>query len=273
MSKKTSSITEAQKFTNEHNFGIFNNVTPDELRRDIEARINNSLAVHQGEDTNFCWAAAITSILWEDDPRGLAAAVIDLYNDGIFNYESVVAKSTQEVRKAVDSYVFYDNDGLTNVVDQMLFMTLAEEDRYRGWINRFNRDYDPGDEGRILRNWAGRTFKPIEKLYRHFGYDLMSFGTDLGNDGNFDFYRASEKYIQSYHIILYVNAKQFKGMKQNSLHASHYLRLMGITEKQGENITLEYWDYGQSKPVTMSIEEFNDCVYGIFALNKPENNA
>jgi len=257
---------------------IFPNLSPDELKKRLIERIQSPETMDQDKGTNFCWAAAITYIIWEDNPRGLAKAVIDLYNTGHFYYDEVHADPSPAVAVAVGSEAFYNNMNLKNKVDQLLFMTLADEEEYKGWTN-IDKQYHPEDEDDP--KWSGRVFGAIYRLYQDFGYEVGAFGADFGNtffvDDKYDYFEKSKQVLDTHDVILFVNTQRFKQDYKSGwakfksdlrFFGNHYLRLGNITAQEQDEFTIDYWDYGAWKSELMTPEYFNKSVFGIIQLKK-----
>lgn len=257
----------------------FPNLPPDELKAHLLKRIQSPEQINQDQGTNFCWAAAITYILWQDDPLGLTKATIELYNTGSFQYQQAKAKVSPAAAVAVGSAAFYNNMDLDNKVDQMLFMTLADEEEYKGWTN-IDQQYHPEDEEDAT--WSGRVFNAILQLYQDIGYEIDYYGGDFGNTvlvkDQHDYFEESQQALASDHVILFVNADRFKQNYKNWLDklaaklrffGNHYLRLGSIRKASGEEYVIEFWDYGTWKTKLMTKEFFNQSTFGILALKKP----
>ena len=257
---------------------IFPNLSPEELNKRLIERIQHPEKMDQDKGTNFCWAAAITYIIWEDNPTALAKATIDLYNTGHFKYHDVHADPSPAVAVAVGSEAFHNNMNLENKVDQLLFMTLADEEEYKGWTN-IDKEYHPEDEDDP--KWSGRVFDSIYRLYQDFGYEVEAFGADFGNSflvaDKYDYFEKASKILETHDVILFVNTTRFKQdyksgwakLKSNlRFFGTHYLRLGSITPQDQEEFSIGYWDYGAWKTEIMTPEYFNKSVFGIIQLRK-----
>lgn len=258
---------------------IFPNLPPEELKTHLLKRVQFPEQINQDQGTNFCWAATITYILWQDDPLGLTKATIELYNTGIFQYQQAQAKVSPAAAVAVGSAAFYNNMDLDNKVDQMLFMTLADEEEYKGWTN-IDQQYHPEDEEDAT--WSGRVFNAILQLYQDIGYEIDHYGGDFGNTvlvkDQHDYFEESQQALITDHVILFVNADRFKQNYKNWLDklaaklrffGNHYLRLRSISEVSDEEYAIEFWDYGAWKTELMTKEFFNQSTFGILALKRP----
>lgn len=257
---------------------IFPNLSPEELNKKLIERIQNPEKMDQDKGTNFCWAAAITYIIWEDNPTALAKATIDLYNTGHFHYHDVHADPSSAVAVAVGSEAFHNNMNLENKVDQLLFMTLADEEEYKGWTN-IDKEYHPEDEDDP--KWSGRVFDSIYRLYQDFGYEVEAFGSDFGNSflvpDKYDYFEKARQVLETHDVILFVNSQRFKDDYKSGwakfksdlrFFGNHYLRLSMINEINTNLYNIGFWDYGLWQSQIMTSGYFNKSVFGVIQLKK-----
>lgn len=247
----------------------------------LRARVaeGGHIGANQGAGTNFCWAAAIAKHAYKNDPKGMAEAMIGLYENGTFVYDNNnggmnVPEASPAARNAVgDEQVFGNNQdearGRTiNELDQMLFMTLADAEKYRG-ISNLEWDYDPDDEEDW--KWSGKVLSKSTKVWEDFGFDVEVTGADVKLEGFtvvlniFDVQEAME----TNDVVLYVNSDKFKFNRGSDITtATHYIHVVSI-EQVGNKYKITYWDYGsEQKPVTMDATQFSEAVYGMIKLSK-----
>jgi len=240
-------------------------ISYDRLTKDLITRVNNPKSLNQGQETNFCWAAAFSTFLLRKDPQGIAKAIIGLYQTGTFHYANVSITPAKEIIANIGTETFANNAELNdNVIDQMLLMTLASE--YKGYIN-FDRNYNSGDEEKAT--YAGRPIGAYNKVFNDFGITHRRVGSDFGWTGD----NAAE--LQSLNsdntVFLYINSGFFFRGAKVPVTGSHYVILEDINITEGQ-VTFTYWDYGHEngRTVTMSQNKFNHGTFG--AIIVPNDN-
>lgn len=248
----------------------FKNTTPVDFVNQLKERVSNPSGVHQGNKTYFCWAAACVSYLYEKNPAGMVEAMFSLYNTGTFCYdngsEGLSITPPQYINDVVGTETFKDNGPLYNSeIDQMLFLSLGA--KFKGYLNNKDLKYDPGDESGY---WASGTLGKVTDVWKAFGYNINSFGSDLGwaniNKGD-----AVIEALKSQDVILYVNSSQFirDEKKKVTSTGTHYIRIHGITQKDGVYF-ISYWDYGKWKKgadaEAISTTEFWWATFGMITI-------
>jgi RHS repeat-associated protein len=246
----------------------FKNVSPEEFISQLTERINNPSGISQGEGTNFCWAAACASYVYEKNPAGVVEAMFSLYTTGTFSYDNggdgFSFTPADYINDAAGSGTFNDNAGLAgNKVDQMLFMTLGA--RFKGYLN-VDDSYDPGDESTF---WASGNLGKAKDLWNAFGYDVKVSGSDLG-------WGASNKggtvmtTLKSNDVVLFVNSPLFfRDNRSANWTGTHYIRVKSLSSSNGL-YKVGYWDYGLWKTGKdarrISHKQFWQSTYGMIAI-------
>jgi RHS repeat-associated protein len=262
----------------------FPNVSPDEFLSQLRERVSSGgyLKTNQGFETNFCWAGSIVMKVYQNDPKGMAEAMIGLYKNGTFVYDNNndgmnVPKPSQEVRDAIGSSVFDDNqnddEGKTiNEIDQMLFMTLADATKYKGFTN-VDKNYDAHDEEDPT--WSGKVLLKAVEIWKDFGYDVDAMGVNVGGwIKNTPKVNLVKDAMKTTDVVLFVNSGAFKDGSYLNLWATHYIHVLSIQEISDNDpmtidmIEIKYWDYGEPKTVQMYPEQFSRSVYGIIQIPK-----
>jgi RHS repeat-associated protein len=229
----------------------FVNVSPETFVKQLQSRIEHPEELKQGVGTNFCWAAACMSYVYEHDPKGMVDAMFNLYTTGTFKYSSasgtVSISPAEHVRNAVGSSTstLDEHEGLSGkVVDQMLFMTLAagfkgenspsglniEQGAMHGAPAVIpNPDLEPGTklagtEGYMnfdthydpgnegASTWSGANLTKAHELWKAFGYNGEMFGSDIGHFlSNAGINKLFEELANHHEVILFINNPIFKG--------------------------------------------------------------
>ncbi len=257
----------------------FTKVNPNDFLHQLRARVaeGGHEGTNQGAETNFCWAAAIAKHAYDKDPKGMAEAMINLYETGIFVYNNNnggmnIPEASPAARNAVgDEQVFGNNQdeerGRTiNELDQMLFMTLA--DHYKESINYADLipGYQAGDEEGL---WAGGVLSKATKVWEDFGFDVEVTGADVKLEGFtvvLNIFEVQEA-METNDVVLYVNSDKFKLDEGSNYTATHYIHIESI-EQVGGKYEITYWDYGAIHQVTMNATQFTAAVYGMIEIPK-----
>ncbi len=260
----------------------FPNVDPNDFLDQLRARVaeGGHEGTNQGDETNFCWAAAIAKHAYEKDPKGMAEAMINLYENGTFVYDNnnggmSVPEPSQAVKNAVGSNVFDNNqnedEGKTiNELDQMLFMTLA--DHYKGYTNA-DLNYDPHDEENPL--WSGGVLSKAVRVWREFGFDVDVMGIDaVGWEPLTSKITLAKDALETSDVVLFVNSGAFKDGSYLNVFGTHYIHVSSIEQISDndpmtiDRIEVKYWDYGGVHTKQMYPEQFHRSVYGIIQIPK-----
>ena len=164
------------------------------------------------------------------------------------------------------SKTFEDNLGLKGeLVDQMTLMTLA--DRYKSYINFFNKSYDPGDEESL---WASGTIGKFNTVVRDFGCQPQSWGKDATYLWSNDKGKIiQQETAQGKDIVLFVNSSALKGTvdKSSNQIGTHFIRIKDF-KNTGSDYQFKYWDYGKTQwtEKTISQQNFWTATFGIISL-------
>lgn len=254
----------------------FPNVPPDMFLSQLRERTapGGHEKTNQGFDTNFCWAAAIVKHVYENDPKGMADAMISLYNTGILQYDNnngglTVPEASQSARNAIGTEVFDNNQNLAegrtiNELDQMLFMTLA--DHYWGYSNA-NWDYDPNDEESSF--WAGATLGKAVGVWEDFGYDIEATGSDVIGwlNTGVNKINAINEALETKDVVLFINSGAFKKNDQAmNITATHFIHVFSIEPMSGGQYKVVYWDYGRVREARLDATQFALSVYGMIEI-------
>ena len=254
----------------------FKNVKPEEFIKSLTERVNTPDGLNQGEETNFCWAAACMSYTYNSDPKGLVDAMFSLYNTGTFTYQNGTDKSVSitplnYINDAVGGAAFNNEGALANnKADQMLFMTLSAG--FKGYMNT-DRKYDTGDEENP--SWSGGNFTKAVNLWQSFGHNITYSGADLSNiatrgyGANQMANSLSSLMSAGFDVTLFVNSPKFKDKpwgELKNISGTHYIRVTGISVLSN-SINLNYWDYGKwTTNHSLTPRQFRTSMYGYIAV-------
>jgi hypothetical protein len=236
------------------------NVKPDLFLQNLKETAHQPLSIYPGIGTNFCGYGALTYLLLQDDPLGYVKFMLALYKDG----KATMGKSTfdpaSQIKKAAGTLKF---KGILDIrpAEQVFYLTLA--DHFKGYVNIFNRHYDPGDENRF---WASVNYAKFNRMVRQMlNYKVNARGTDLKQPwvGNtFDYITGK---MNEGIVVLYLNNRILHKKKQEKIKLgipTHFVILQHIIKTNGM-ITLIYWDYGHKTLRQLKPQFLHKIVFGI----------
>ncbi|MEO7306316.1 MAG: hypothetical protein ABIR78_13665 [Ferruginibacter sp.] len=243
------------------------NIKPRLFLKNIRSNIDQPISIYPGNGTNFCGYGALTYLFLKDDPLGYAKLLVQLYLDGKATAGKVVFLPSDAVKNAAGMLKF---KGILDIhpAEQMWFLTLAGH--YKGYLNIFNRKYDPGDEDRF---WASCNYAKFNRMVRQLlHYKAQARGTDLIRPKMDDLYGYIEERIKTGTVVLFINNRivhKKDHVKIKLAVPTHFIVAEKII-KTDVGITLVYWDYGGKTLMQLSPGFFKQIIYGITYCTKIE---
>lgn len=241
------------------------NIRPEAFLKNLRSNINDPVGIYPGNGTNFCGYGALSYLFLLDDPLGYAKLQLELYRNGKAVFKKVNFEPSEAVRKAAGTLRF---KGILDIhpAEQLWFLTLA--DHYKGYLNIFNRKYDPGDEDTF---WASVNYAKFNRMVRSLlHFKLEARGADLARPAIKDLYTYISKRLPEGKVVLYINNR--------IIHKKNHVKLkLGVpthfvvAEKisvENDVITLVYWDYGGRTLLQLSPAFFKRIVFGITFCTK-----
>jgi hypothetical protein len=242
------------------------NVEPGLFLQNIKSNIVSPLSLYEGSNTNFCGYAALSYLPLHDDPVRYLKFMLQLYEQGKAKYGDAFLDPVNEIHQAAGTLKF---KGTLDIrpADQMWFLTLA--DHFKGYVNFFNKDYQPGDENTF---WASVNYAKFNRMVRKlFKYEVSTKGSDLFHPGIKDLYGYIQSQLTSPGTtVLYLNNAYLYKKKHNTLRPgipTHYVILLGMF-KINNNITITYWDYGFRSLREVSPAFLKKIVFGVTHCTK-----
>jgi hypothetical protein len=228
--------------------------------KNIRANILHPVAVYPGDGTYFCAYSAITYLMLQDDPLGYAKFMTNLYTNGEAVYKETRYSPSPEIKKQAGLLKY---KGIMDIhpADQVWYLTLA--DHYKGYLNIFNRIYDPGDENSF---WASVNYAKFNRMAKKILYhEVSSKGTDFFRPAIKDLYSYVHDKLQQGQVILYINNRIVH--KKNHVNIklavpTHFIVLEKIS-RVDDTITLIYWDNGAKTLIQLSPAFLKRIIYGI----------
>lgn len=241
------------------------NINPVLFLRNLKANIHNPIDVYAGNGTYFCGYGALTYLFLKDDPLGYAMLLMHLFRDGKATFGKVEFDPSDAIKKAAGSIKYAGRLDI-NPAEQMWYLTLA--DHYKGYLNIFNRKYDPEDENTF---WASVNYAKFNRMVRQLlKYTSVSKGSDLKRPYINDLYSYLNERMKTGTVVLYVNNRIVH--KKNHIQIklgvpTHFI----VAEKisiDNDIITLRYWDYGRKTQLQLSAPFFKRIIFGITYFTK-----
>ncbi len=235
-------------------------IKPTYFLRNLRSTIKEPVRIYPGMGTNFCGYGAITYLLIQDDPLGYARLLVSLYKDGMATYGKSHFNPSKQVKKAAGHLRF---KGILDIhpAEQMWYLTLA--DHYKGYLNFFNRRYNPGDEDRL---WAAVNFAKFNRMARNLmHYSINARGSDLLRPNIDDLYDYISNKMKTGKVVLFINNRIVHKKNHSTLKLgipTHFIVAEKIS-KENNLITFVYWDYGGRTQLQMSPALFKRIIFGI----------
>jgi hypothetical protein len=244
------------------------NIKPANFLENLKINVDHPLSPYPGIGTNFCGYGALTYLLLQDDPLGYAKFMVTLYTHGNARLGKVHFSPSKAVRTAAGTLKY---KGLLDIrpAEQMLYLSLADE--FKGYLNFFNRHYDPGDENTF---WASVNYAKFNRMVRKLlNYQVSARGTDLiqPSVGNtFDFI---SRHMNEGITVLFLNNRILHKKNHEKVKfevPTHFVILERII-KTKDVITMVYWDYGGQTLREIRPEFLHKIVFGISRCIKQNN--
>lgn len=236
------------------------NIKPALFLQNLKTIIYKPISIYPGNGTNFCGYGALTYLFLQDDPLGYAKLLLQLYRDGNARFGSAFFNPTTPVLKAAGRLRY---KGILDIhpAEQMWFLTLA--DHYKGYLNIFNRRYDPGDEDTF---WASVNFAKFNRMIKGLlHYQLTTKGSDLIRPHFSNEYQYISDRLQTGKVVLFINNRivhKKNHVKIKLALPTHFIVVEKIS-REDDLITLVYWDYGGRTLLQLSAAFLKRIIFGI----------
>ena len=237
------------------------------LLTNIRQNISRPTTINQGKSTNFCGYAAFTHIMLVYHPELYADVVLNLYQHGQAQLGSKRLKPSEAVRTVAGTFSG-KGDLDERHADQLLFLTLA--DQFKGYLNFFDKHYQPGDENRI---WAATNFRKFNHLLRQLGHVAVdAAGSDLIRPWKGNFYDYLREQQRQGLVMIYLNSKLLHPTRHSlfKLRAPTHFVVLYRLSKQEDLITFQYWDYGLRTVQLIPEKRFHKLIFGISTIKRPD---
>jgi hypothetical protein len=241
------------------------NIKPELFLENLKTNIHQPHSPYQGRGTNFCGYGALTYLFIQKDPLGYAQLILKLYQQGEATYGNTHFKASDPIKIAAGKLRF---KGILDIrpAEQMWYLCLA--DHYKGYLNIFNRRYDPGDEDKV---WASVNYAKFNRMVKKLlNYKVKAKGADLFHPHVGDLYLYISEHLKTGSVVLYINNRLVH--KKNNVRLkpgfpTHYIVLKEIIEAENK-ITLVYWDYGGKTLIELTPALMKKITFGIVHCTK-----
>lgn len=237
--------------------------------QNVRENITKPTIINQGKATNFCGYAAFSHILLVYQPEIYARTVIDLFQKGKASLPQKILQPSDAVRQAAGTLTGKGDLDLRHA-DQLWFLTLA--DQFKGYLNFFDKHYQPGDENMI---WAATNFKKFNDMLEVIAKQTVHpYGSDLIRPWKSSFSEFITGQQQKGLVLLYLNSKLLHPSRYSlfRLRAPTHFVVLYKLERHGELVTFQYWDYGLRTQQIIPARKFHKLIFGITVIKK-ENHA
>jgi hypothetical protein len=233
--------------------------------KNLRAIIDKPMGIYPGKGTNFCGYGALTYLFLQDDPLGYARLLLELYRHGKATFLKTVFVPSAAIKTEAGKLKFKGMLDI-NPAEQMWYLTLAGH--YKGYLNIFNRKYDPGDEDRF---WASVNYAKFNRMARNLlQYRVKSRGADLMRPKSLDLYAYISEKMAEGQVVLFINNRIVHKKDHVTIKLgvpTHFIVAEKISIRDSL-VTLMYWDYGRKTQMQLSVAFLKRIVFGITQLSK-----
>ena len=264
-STKAEALAFLEKIDRTKENNLWPNVKPKLFFDNLKLNLEDPKTFYPGRSTYFCGYGALSYLVMEKDPLAYVKFMNELYDKGEATFNTTHFKPSAAVMQAAGTLKF---KGVLDIrhAEQVWFLVLA--DRFKGYLNFFNKRFHEGDENSF---WASTNLsKFINMVNKLCGVHASAVGSDLIKPGVKDVYSYLEKRIDSTTIALYINNRIIHKKNHDKIKFSiptHYIILRHIS-KQGDLVTLRYWDYGGETEMQISNRTLKKIIFGIITIDK-----
>ncbi len=244
-------------------------IKPDLFLKNLQQTIHDPAGIYPGRETNFCGYGALTYLMLQDDPLGYAKLLLKLYKEGKADFGKARFRPSAAIRLVAGRLRF---KGVLDIrpAEQLWYLCLA--DHYKGYLNFFNRKYDPGDENTM---WAAVNYAKFNRMVRQLlHYKVNARGSDLIRPS----IRNREDYInekiKTGTVVLFLNNRILHKKKLEKIRVAvptHFVIVQQLYKTDGV-ITMQYWDYGSKTLRQMTPYSFRKIIFGISYCTKKTAN-
>lgn len=241
------------------------NIKPNLFYNNLQLNLEQPMSFYPGRSTNFCSYGALSFLIMEKDPLGYVKFMKELYTNGEATYINNHFKPSKAVMKAAGTLKF---KGVLDIrhAEQMWFLVLA--DKFKGYLNFFNKRYDEGDENTF---WAATNLAKFNRMVKKMcGVPARSVGSDLIRPSIKNMFAYLQERMDSSIVSLYINNRVIHKKTHDKIKFSiptHFIILRQISKKDNK-ITMRYWDYGGETVRELTATTFRKIIFGVTIIGK-----
>jgi hypothetical protein len=271
-SAKSSTLEEAIRYVQTlsvpDSSALWPNVRPVYLLENLNHFVTAPLYAFENKNTNFCGYTAISFILFEKDPVGFVKFILQLYKEGKATIGNVEFEPSSAIRTTAGSLKYKGTMDI-NPATQMWYLTFA--DHFKGYLNIFNRRYQPGDENTM---WASTNFAKFNRMLRKmFNWKVRARGADLVRPPIHNLHAYIEEKLKTGVVFLYLNNRLLYKKKHVGTRLgipTHYVVLKHIAFA-GDQVDIQYMDGGRMTLQQISPALLKRIVFGVSWCTNKEN--
>ena len=238
------------------------NVDPDLFLQNLKTFATEPLKFYEGKGTNFCAYSALTYIPLNYDPLGFSRFMVTLYQNGRARMGKVLFTPSRAIKREA-GLLKYKGSLDISPAGQIWFLSLA--DKFKGYLNFFNRRFNTGDENTL---WASTNYAKFNQMLRKlFPVKIHARGSDLIRPWIGDTYTYLSEQMKQRPIFLYLNNRLLYKKKHVVTTRfgipTHFVVLMSITKTPDDLITIIYWDYGKKTLQQVNPKLLRKIIFGI----------
>lgn len=265
VSTRAQAIEYIEKITVLEKSSHWPNIKADLFLANLKSNIYNPLSIYEGSNTNFCGYAALSYLPLHHDPLGYAQFMITLFKKGEASIRNEKFSPSASIHKAAGLLVF---KGTLDIrpADQLWFLCLA--DHFKGYLNYFNNNYNPGDEDKM---WAVVNYAKFNRMIKKlYNYKVDAIGSDIIRPGVKDLYEYISGKLKTGAVFLFLDNRYLT--KKQHAHfrptiPTHFITVLNII-KSGDLITITYWDYGGKTLQQLSPAFLKKITFGVLHCTK-----
>jgi hypothetical protein len=245
-------------------------VNPRRFFANLKSNIENPYTFSTGRGTYFCAFGAVSYTCLKNEPYRYAVCMAELYKNGKAQYRNVLIVPSDSVKAAAGN-MRYQGDLDINHADQIWFLSLA--DRFKGYVNIFNKKYNSGDENTM---WAATNLAKFNRMLRRMcKYKVYSRGSDFIRPWIKDKYEFIKQRMEEGEVYLYINNTVFRKKNHNMTQLivpTHFIVITDLNKKENGDVVVKYWDGSYKTQKETSIRAFRKIIYGISWVKFGEKN-
>lgn len=246
-------------------------VRPADYLQNLRRNLEKPQQLNTGRSTNFCAFGAVSYTCLKNEPLRYVQTMLELYRNGRARYRNIELAPPETIRLYAGKMMF-QGDLDISPADQAWYLSLAH--RFKGYLNFFNRRYDPGDENTM---WAATNLAKFNRMLRKLcKYKVYSRGSDLVRPHSRNLPAFLQEKLRGGEVYLYLNNSVLRKKNHNRLQKwipTHYVVLMDLLEGPDGDWVLRYWDGGYQTLREVELRELRQIIYGItWVRYKEENN-